>query len=155
MGMIVSDERGSDDSSRNESRMLFFPRAVMPAIQFIGDKQIVTLPTGEQVQFDPKTKTILPGDTVMKEGPWGRGGPPTVTYTGTGVLVRLESKGPKFNSKATISKNGKTCQVDAARLFQYSQEKDQPPFFTKFRFPTDAAFSRFLGTVPNCQGISL
>ena len=41
--------------------MYFFPRSYLPAIANAGDRNIVTLPTGEEVEFNAITTEILGG----------------------------------------------------------------------------------------------
>src|SRR5437667_1143287 len=49
------------------SVMYFFPRTYVPAIRKGGERVVVTLPTGEEIEFDSKTNEIVGG--VFSEEP--------------------------------------------------------------------------------------
>jgi hypothetical protein len=135
------------------SVMLFFPRNYLPAIVSSGGRYIVTLPTGEQVEFDAASREIVGG--VLSEGPVdlssnrGTRKFPAVAYTGKGVSVRVDARGadPRIATTATVtngSENGcgqragcNQCQVPAEELWQQTGP-------VRFRFSSDAEFDRYL-----------
>jgi hypothetical protein len=135
------------------SVILFFPRTYLPAITNAGDRTIVTLPTGETVEFDAVTREILGG--ALSEDPVDLSTSraartfPRIFYNGGGVIVRANARGadPRIATSATIL-NGSAaecsagagpcqCQVPARELWQQSGA-------VRFKFPADAEFDRYL-----------
>jgi hypothetical protein len=135
------------------SVLLFFPRNYLPAIVSSGGRYIVTLPTGEQAEFDAASREIVGG--VFSEGPVDLSPNratrkfPAVSYIGRGVSVRVNARGvdPRIATTATIS-NGSgggcgqgagcnQCQVPSQELWQQTGA-------VRFRFPSDAEFDRYL-----------
>jgi hypothetical protein len=91
------------------SYFYFFPRKYIPAIKVLDDKFIVTLPTGEEVEFNGSSKEIVGG--VLKEGLPIDQGPdrfkrkfPDIKYTGSGVMLRADRRGedPRIASNGAI-----------------------------------------------------
>jgi hypothetical protein len=138
------------------SLMHFFPRSYLPAIANAGDKNIVTLPTGEEVEFNAVTMEILGG--VLTESPVDlspdRNGRkyPGVNYLGQGVVVRADARGtdPRLSKSAIIStgtpppicdKPGgcRQCEVPSKELWDQSGA-------VRFKFQTDQEFDRYLTT---------
>jgi hypothetical protein len=138
------------------SVMLFFPRNYLPAISSSDGRYVVTLPTGEQIQFDAVTHEITGG--VFSEAPVdltpNRGARkfPGVTYSGKGVVVRVNARGadPRLGTTATITtgsppadcprgKKCDQCQVPSKELWSQSGA-------IRFKFPTDAEFDHYLRT---------
>jgi len=132
------------------SVMLFFPRVFVPAIAAVGANSVVTLPTGEKVEFDAKTHEIVSG--VFAEAPVALSAPrfPAVEYLGTGVTVRANSRGndPRITTVATITTGSpdpncargqrcNQCQVPAGELWEQKGA-------LRFKFPTDEEFDRYL-----------
>ena len=132
------------------SVLLFFPRIFVPAIAAVGSTSVVTLPTGEKVEFDAKTHEIVSG--VFMEAPVALGAPrfPSVEYTGKGVTVRANARGndPRIATVATITTGSpdpncaqeercNRCQVPARELWEQKGA-------VRFKFPTDAEFDRYL-----------
>ena len=132
------------------SILLFFPRSYIPAIAAVGASSVVTLPTGEEVQFDAKTHEIVSG--VFAEAPVALSAPrfPAVEYLGKGVTVRVNARGtdPRIATVATITTgspdpncaNGQPCnqcQVPARELWEQKGA-------VRFKFPTDDEFDRYL-----------
>jgi len=134
--------------------MLFFPRSYLPAIANAGDRNIVTLPTGEEVVFNAVTKEILGGALI--ESPVDlssdRNGRkfPDVNYLGLGVVVRADARGadPRLGKYAIIStgtappncgKPGgcRQCEVPSKELWEQSGA-------VRFKFQNDQAFDRYL-----------
>ena len=58
---VPSRDRVFRLSELMNSLMHFFPRSYLPAIANAGERNIVTLPTGEEVEFNAVTKEILGG----------------------------------------------------------------------------------------------
>ncbi len=137
-------------SNLMNSVLLFFPRNFVPAIVAGGDSVVVTLPTGEKVEFDAATHEVLNG--VFEEAPVALGTPrfPAVNYVGKGVSVRVNSRGqdPRIATVATITTGSpdpsclkgqacKQCRVSAKELWE---QRDS----VRFKFATDEEFDRFL-----------
>lgn len=133
-----------------ESYFYFFPRKVLPALQWPADPAIKTftviLPTNEAVTFDKESHQMVDG--VLKEkGPIDLGPDrfkrkfANIAYTGTGVYVRVDKRGndPRFGTTATITQGAKTCKVPSTKLFDQN-----PQGAALFQFPTDEGFNEFL-----------
>jgi hypothetical protein len=138
----------TDGKSRQvkDSHMMVFPRKYLPNIRIEGQKQIVTLPTGETVTYDVTTKEIIDG--VLSEGPLGKG-PGNVAYKGNGLLLRIDGNTEPRQGKgamATISKGGKSCRIPAKSLWPDQSDSSA----LHFKFATDDAFNEFLKTKPGC-----
>lgn len=137
-----------------DSVMHFFPRNNLPAIASLGGRTIVTLPTGEEVEFDPKTYEVLGG--VFSEAPVDLNPNkatrkfPGVGYKGKGVLVRADSRGadPRIGTTALITTGSPApncdkgtacnqCQVPSKELWDQNGA-------VRFRFSTDQEFGRYL-----------
>ena len=147
-----SQDRQFRLSGLMNSVLLFFPRLFVPAIDAIGANSVVTLPTGEKVEFDARTHEIVSG--VFAEAPVALSAPrfPAVEYVGAGVTVRANSRGndPRMATLATITTGSpdpncakgqrcNQCQVPARELWE------QKGAF-RFKFPTDEEFDRYLRT---------
>ncbi len=135
------------------SALYFFPRHFLPAIASLNGHYVVTLPTGEQTEFDALTHEILNG--VLSETPVdltpNRAARkfPGISYSGKGVLVRVNARGadPRIGTTATITtgspqaeckgKNCDQCQVPARELWSQTGA-------VRFKFPTDPEFDRYL-----------
>lgn len=157
--LLISDWVASRDrvfrlSELMHSLMHFFPRSYLPAIVNAGDNNIVTLPTGEEVEFNAVTKEIRGG--VLAELPVdlspNRNGRkyPAVTYQGQGVLVRADARGadPRVGTTATISagtspstcdkpEGCRPCEVPSKELWDQAGA-------VRFKFHTDQEFDRYL-----------
>jgi hypothetical protein len=155
----ISDWAPSHDgqfklSELMNSVMYFFPRNYLPAIRRSGERTIVTLPTGEEVEFDGKTHEIRGG--VFSEQPVDLNPDkrarkfPGINYLGKGVIVRVNSQGtdPRLGTVATIitgspasdcaKGNGcDQCQVSSKELWEQSGA-------VRFKFSTDTEFDRYL-----------
>ena len=138
------------------SVMHFFPRNHLPAIVSLGGRTIVTLPTGEEVEFDPKTHEVLGG--VFSEAPVDLNPDkttrkfPRIEYTGKGVMVRANSRGtdPRIGTTALITTGSPPvncekgtgcnhCQVPSKELWEQKGA-------VRFKFSTDLEFDRYLLT---------
>jgi hypothetical protein len=134
--------------------MHFFPRNYLPAIKGLDGRYVVTLPTGEQVEFNALTREILSG--VFAEAPVdltpNRAARkfPAVTYSGKGLVVRVNARGadPRLGTTATITtgspaadcskgRNCDQCQVPSRELWNQNGA-------VRFKFPTDAEFDQYL-----------
>lgn len=157
--LLVADWAPSRDRSFRLSEimntvLLFFPRIFLPAIVYSEPRNIVTLPTGEEVEFDPATHQIIGG--VLSERPVdlnpdrAERSYPGVEYHGTGVVIRANARGtdPRIGTTARITRaNGpqgcntgadcSRCEVPAKDLWDQSGA-------ARFRFATDEEFDRFL-----------
>lgn len=132
LGISISDYNDNHYSQSKFTYMMVFPRRYIPAIRTEGDKQIVTLPTGETVTYDTKTKKVLGG--VLTDAK---------TYTGSNVMIKVDATGkePRLGrGLATISKNGKSCKVPLKSLWPDQSDSS----LLHFKFPTDQEFDNFL-----------
>lgn len=148
--MLVSDWAPSRDrqfrlSELMNSIFLFFPRLQLPAIVNAAERSIVSLPTGEEVEFDARTSEIAHG--VLSEEPVDLNPDrntrrfPAVSYTGRGIVVRADARGsdPRLNGTATIQTGASENQCKVP-----TQELWHPNGAVRFKFATDEEFERFL-----------
>ncbi len=157
--LMVSDWAPSRDrvfrlSELMNSLMHFFPRGYLPAIVNAGDRNIVTLPTGEEIEFDAVSNEIRAG--VLTEAPVDLNPAsadrkfPAVNYLGQGVVVRADNRGadPRLGAKALITNGApaplceqaggcRQCEVPAKELWDQSGA-------VRFKFATDQEFDRYL-----------
>ena len=151
---VASRDRQFRLSEVMNTLMHFFPRAMLPAIVNFGDRNIVTLPTGEEVAFDAATHEIRAG--VLAEAPVDLNPDrsarkfPAVEYKGKGVIVRANARGtdPRIGTIAIISSGTlaadcppgagcNQCQVPSRELWEQSGA-------VRFKFSNDRDFDRFL-----------
>jgi hypothetical protein len=157
--LMVSDWVPSRDrvfrlSEIMNSLMLFFPRMYLPAIVNSGTRNFVTLPTGEEIEFDADTHEIRSGvlrETSVDLNPDRQARRfPGMEYLGKGVMVRANARGtdPRIGTTATITTgtprddcggetNCQQCQVPARELWDQTGA-------VRFRFATDDEFDRYL-----------
>ena len=157
--LMISDWVPSRDrvfrlSELMNSLMHFFPRSYLPAIANDGGRNVVTLPTGEEVEFNAVTKEILGGvltELPVDLNPERKGRRfPSVSYLGKGVLVRADARGtdPRFGTIAIISTGApppdcdkpggcSQCEVPSKELWDQSGA-------ARFKFYTDQEFDRYL-----------
>ena len=157
--LLITDWSPSRDrqfrlSELMNTMLLFFPRSVLPAIVNHHGRNIVTLPTGEEVEFDAQSHEILGG--ALAEAPVDLNPDrnlrkyPAVHYTGKGLAVRADARGadPRVGTIAVITygapaescDNGAPCRqclVPARELWNQIGA-------LRFKFSTDAEFERFL-----------
>jgi hypothetical protein len=156
---FISDWAPSRDkqfrlSELMNSVLMFFPRSNLPAISRSGESYIVTLATGEEVEFNARTREIRSG--VLSEGPVDLNPIkearryPEVNYTGKGVLVRANARGsdPRIGTQATITTGSPPADCDRAdgcnRCTVQAKELWAQSGSVAFKFATDAEFDRFL-----------
>lgn len=157
--LLISDWAPSRDrvfrlSELTHTLLLFFPRTVLPAIVNSDHRNIVTLPTGEEVEFAAATHEISGG--VFSEAPVDLQPDraarkfPAVEYQGKGVVLRANARGadPRIGTTAVITTGTpapdcadgiacRVCEVPAKELWEQSGA-------VRFKFATDADFDRFL-----------
>jgi hypothetical protein len=136
------------------SVMHFFPRTYVPAITSSGGRSIVTLPTGEAVEFDARTYEILGG--VFAEAPVDLNPDKTarrfagIHYVGRGLVVRADARGtdPRLGTTATISVESpaEDCRGAAckSRCRVPSQELWEQKGAVRFKYASDEEFDRYL-----------
>jgi hypothetical protein len=136
------------------SVMLFFPRKYLPAVVTVGDRNIVTLPTGEEVEFNAHTHEVSGG--VFSEAPVDLNPDkslrqfPAIRYTGSGIMVRADARGsdPRLGHVATVTtgspakdcvqdKACNQCEVPAREIWAQSGA-------ARFRFADDEDFNDYL-----------
>jgi hypothetical protein len=141
------------------SLIVFFPRRFLPAIASTDGRKIITLPTGEEVEFNAQTQEISSG--VLSEEPVDLSPDrsarkfPVLTYKGKGLMVRANARGadPRIGTVATITTGSPAagcdkgpacgqCQVPARELWDQNGA-------LRFKFATDQEFNRFL--LSRCQ----
>src|SRR5262249_10994444 len=111
--LSVTDWAASSDrqfrlSELMNSVMHFFPRKYVPTIAAVDGRSVVTLRTGEQVEFDAETNEVLSG--VLAETPVDLNPDRTkrhfagIDYIGSGLVVRADARGtdPRIGTTATI-----------------------------------------------------
>lgn len=162
--LLVTDWAPSRDrqfrlSELMHSLMYFFPRSFLPAIVNVAGTNLVTLPTGEEVEFNAKTHEIVGGElseSAVDLNPDRNARKfPAIGYNGKGVAVRANARGtdPRLSATATITTGSPAaacdkgiscsqCQVPARDLWDQSGA-------VRFKFPTDQEFDRFL--LARCQ----
>ena len=131
-------------SNRMESYLYLFPRHNIPAIELVegganGEELKVTLPNGEEIVFDAKTKEILRG-VFREKAPLDQNPDrfkrkfAALEYSGSGTLIRVNRRGgdPRLGTTATVTRGTKTCKVPSSLLFDQNPNSD-----VNFLFPTD------------------
>jgi hypothetical protein len=157
--LFLSDWAPSQDkqfrlSEIMHSIMLFFPRRYLPAIHSSGSRYIITLPTGEQVEFHAETREVLGGvfaESGVDLNPDKRARKfPGIDYVGKGLVVRADSRGtdPRIRNNATIRVEASLadCQQGSGcgRCQVPSQELWHQNGPVRFKFSTDQEFDRYL-----------
>jgi hypothetical protein len=147
---VASRDKQFRLSELMNSVWLFFPRRFVPAIAAVGASSVVTLPTGEKVEFDARTNEIVSG--VFAEAPVSLTTPrfPAVEYFGEGIAVRADARGrdPRIATVATVTTGSRNadcavgqqcnqCQVPAQDLWEQTGA-------ARFKFSTDQEFDRYL-----------
>ena len=157
--LFISDWAPSRDKQFRLSEIMnsvlhFFPRNYLPSILGSDARYVVTLPTGEQVEFDAKTREILTGvfsETAVDLNPDRTVRKfPGVSYLGKGVVVRANARGtdPRIGSMATITTGTPApdcdrgaacnqCQVPSKELWHQNGA-------VRFKFSSDQEFDRYL-----------
>jgi hypothetical protein len=130
----------------------FFPRKYVPAIAVANGRSIVTLPTGESVEFDAKTHEVLSG--VLSEAPVDLNPDKakrhfaSIDYLGTGLMVRADARGtdPRLGTTATISVGEAGCADGACKKLCRIASKElwDQKGAVRFKFATDEEFDRYL-----------
>jgi hypothetical protein len=159
--LFVSDWSPSRDkqfrlSELMNSVMLFFPRNYLPAIASFDERTVLTLPTGEGVEFDSQTHEVLGGvfseeqvDLNPDKAARKFAG---INYIGKGVVVRANARGrdPRFGTTATINVGSpdsdcagagcnSQCVIPSKELWDQNQKGA-----VRFKFSTDEEFDQFL-----------
>jgi hypothetical protein len=157
--LFLSDWAPSQDkqfrlSEIMNSIMLFFPRHYLPAIRSSGTRYIITLPTGEQVEFHAATREVLGGvfaETGVDLNPDKRARKfPGIDYVGKGLIIRADSRGtdPRIRNNATISIGAPLADCEkgsgCGRCQVPSQELWHQNGPVRFKFSTDHGFDRYL-----------
>jgi hypothetical protein len=157
--LLISDWVPSRDRQFRLSELMnslihFFPRVMLPAIVNVGDRDIVTLPTGEEVMFDATTHEIRGG--VFAEAPVDLNPDRDtrkfagIEYKGNGVMVRANSRGtdPRIGTTAIISNGAPRAEcapgADCAQCQVPSREIWEQSGAVRFKFSSDKDFDRFL-----------
>jgi hypothetical protein len=151
---VASRDKQFRLSELMNSVMLFFPRNYLPAVVTVGDRNIVTLPTGEEVEFDAHTQEVSGG--VFSEAPVDLNPNrslrqfPAILYTGSGVMVRADARGsdPRLGSVATVTTGSPSpdcvhseacnrCEVPAKEIWAQTGA-------ARFKFVHDEDFHSYL-----------
>jgi hypothetical protein len=151
---VASRDKQFRLSELMNSVMLFFPRNYLPAVVTVGDRNIVTLPTGEEVEFDAHTHEVRGG--VFSEAPVDLNPDkslrqfPAIRYTGSGIMVRANARGsdPRLGPVATVTTGSPTkncvqdkacnqCEVPAKEIWAQTGA-------ARFRFAHDEDFNDYL-----------
>jgi hypothetical protein len=171
MSLLVVDQPDDTTSHANWSLMMFFPRKVLPSIKATSGEFHVTLPTGEKVRYNAKTKEVLSGDCqrptkskdVFCEGPLnikanGRAGALDLRYQGEGIMIKTDASvlpiGDNVARPVTLSRfvDGVkvSCQLKTTDLWR---EKSPGAEDATFKWPTDDGFVQYLATQKNCAAL--
>jgi hypothetical protein len=163
INMMFVDSPNSTTSHSMYSHMMIFPRLNMPFVEITKDRNIVTLPNGEEMIFDSKTNTIIDG--VFEEGPVDVGPDrftrhyPDLRYKGQGILLRANARGQlpqegQFESTKIDMEYGVRFSADVLIINGYTGQRCRRPksdFWgasvnsnIDFKFPTDEEFDRYL-----------
>jgi hypothetical protein len=159
--LLVADWAPSRDrtfrlSEIMNSLLLFFPRTFLPAIVNSQRRNIVTLPTGEEVEFNPATHEIVAG--VLSESPVDLNPDrtartfPGIDYHGKGVMVRANARGtdPRIGTTALITTGtpSKDCShsPDCGRCEVAAKDLWDQTGAARFKFATDREFDQFLNS---------
>jgi hypothetical protein len=157
--LLISDWAPSRDrrfrlSEIMNSILYFFPRNYLPAIARSNERNIVTLPTGEQVEFDARTHEVVGG--VFLEMPvdlnpdYAARNYPGVHYVGKGVVVRADSRGkdPRVGTVAKITTGSPPAQCKAGTGCDQckvpAMELWDPKGAVRFKYTTDEEFNHYL-----------
>lgn len=157
--LLISDWAPSRDRQFRLSELMnsvlhFFPRHYLPAILRSHGRTIVTLPTGERVEFDAGTHQVISG--VFSEAPVDLNPDrtarnfPAIAYLGRGLLVRADARGkdPRIANMAVITTGAwaLNCRGEAGcnQCRVPSKELWQQDGAVRFRFPTDGEFQNYL-----------
>ncbi|MFZ4402464.1 MAG: hypothetical protein ACOYOK_00025 [Pseudobdellovibrionaceae bacterium] len=130
--ITVSDAPDGTVSHTQESYIYLLPRRCTQKIAHSGGKNIVVLPTCEQVEFDAKTQRIIRG--AFTDGPvQDKRSSANVQYQGDGVMIRANSKGSDARlgsgRVATVSKRGfPSCTVPVKELWPDQSEDSEVKF---------------------------
>ena len=157
--LLVTDWAPSRDrqfrlSELLHSLMYFFPRSFLPAIVNLAGTDLITLPTGEEVEFNAKTHEIVGGElsesAVDLNPDRNARNFPAIGYNGKGVVVPANSRGtdPRLSTMAPITTGSPAaacgkgisctqCQLPARELWDQSGA-------VRFKFASDQEFDRFL-----------
>jgi hypothetical protein len=159
--LFVSDWGPSRDkqfrlSELMNSVMLFFPRNYLPAIASSDGRIVVTLPTGEKVEFDAQTHEVLGG--ALSEAPVDLNADKAarkfagIEYIGKGLVVRANARGtdPRLGTTATVITGSppsdceeigctSQCRVPSKELWD-----QHPKGAVRFKFSTDEEFDAYL-----------
>jgi hypothetical protein len=151
---IPSRDRQFRLSELMNSVLYFFPRNYLPAIASLGERTLVKLPTGEEVEFNADTYEILGG--VFAEAPVDFNPDRSarkfagLRYTGRGVVVRADAQGadPRLGTTATVTAAAPASECGEANCPSQcrvpSKELWDQKGAVRFKFSTDEEFDRYL-----------
>jgi hypothetical protein len=148
--LAVTDSPTDFLSDFMESYLYFFPRKVIPAIQWPREDEHkafkVILPTGEVLEFAIESSEIVSGplretrplDLNPNRSSRQFAG---LEYFGKGVYLRVDRRAgdPRQGTTATVHSGSRKCQIPSRELFNQNPEGA----FT-FLFPADEEFEAFL-----------
>jgi hypothetical protein len=122
--LVMEEATGGPDSHNVKSYMFILPRKTVPSVRVEGESIITTLPTGETVTMNKRSRAIVSG--ALTEGPIDMGTdrftkrPPNIHYSGSGISIRLNHRfeHPLTNSEtATVKQGNRSCNVPRAAIF--------------------------------------
>lgn len=144
--MVVRDQpfSGRDSHVNMQTEMHLFPRNVVPSIKDLGDRYRVTLPTGETVDYDRKSREVIAGPFKEQAIDYNSNrqarANPKIDYNGNGLSIKVSQRGenPRYaeiwgqKKSATISypsKYSKSCSLSPALLWDHKKVagEDTPP----------------------------
>lgn len=129
-----------------ETNIVLIPRKEKPRAETKGDEVHVTLPTGEMVIFDAKTKLIKRGaftEEAIDTNPNRLKRKFVTSYAGEGISLKVDRRGndPRIGAgNVEITQKGKTCSLPKAQV--WGGTNDNP----KFKFSDDKKLVDFLNS---------
>lgn len=142
---------GYHNSKKADSKateIVFIPRNNVPRLKPKEDELHVTLANNESLIFDKASGKLKSG--VLKETKKGKSS--FYEYSGSGVMIQtsgIDGHARSFMTTAkmaTITKNGKNCEVSYDKLWTRPSKTES----AHFRFSTDEAFYQWLNSSSGC-----
>lgn len=116
--------QGRDSHTSMNTQVFILPRVTVPSIKMVDNNQKyrVTLPTGEHITFDVKTREILDGVLAEQVIDYNSNRHarknPQVSYTGKGLSIKISQRG---SSPRQDTVWGKTKQAEISYPSKYSE----------------------------------
>lgn len=138
----------SNKADSKATEVVFIPRSSVPRLKAKGDELQVSLANKESLTFDKNSGKLKSG--VLKEVTKGKN--TVYEYSGKGIMIQtsgIDGHAKSFMERAqraTISKDGKTCEVSYDKLWTRPNSKVS----AHFKYATDEAFYQWLNSQSGC-----